>query len=810
MSGWWAEILPLLAIGMMAAAQASPSCPNPAFEDGLNGWEVLDPEYVRLEHITGGPAEFTLALDARFASAPPVAQSHPFEVEEGQAYDIGGMVQRTGGYGHETFMIAVAWLDKSEAFIQQNNSWQGMLFGDEWTEYRAQVIAPKNARKARLLLSVAPGSACRMTRLFLEQASGIAPSIHIALMPEPLQEGAESQLRYRIQNMASEPLRHVLAKVTLPEGMSSPHELKVKVGTLRPWEGRAFTLPLVGKSVDAQAEFQVEVCGGWKHLEAVHRAATPVFDSIPTEIPTATAELAKPEPMRKSYQTGCWYFPSMIDWSTRTEAFQGMRSCENTKPLLGYYNEALPEVADWHVQWAARHGIDFFIFDWYYNQGYEYLNDALDEGFLKSRFREQMKFAIHWCIQQGTVEEFKPYDFSEQSLSELAELLCSRYFSQSNYLCIDGKPAFFIYQPWRLVNGLGNASAARKALDAMRGVAQAHGYAGIYFIAVHNNPWMPSYASAGFDCVTAYSFMSGDLLQDAQHNVDYAALLPEYARWFAAARERAQAQGLPYIPTAWAGWDDTPRNPKSAWRTTGNDAAAFHAMLSMLPDYIDPNLKIGLVESWNEWGEGGAIEPGAPYGFGKAAAIRNVLGSARGPYETPVPLPSERTRMQTTDALPSIVSLYQQRYAARLSTEHGISMDLSSNRSMWFIAGGPSPARMQRADGALRGVSHEGAPMLFGPPAMQLDASQVREVKISLSASAGSTGRMYWSSDEKPGFEEGRSVPFAIQADGQVHEYCIDLSAHPEWRGTITQFRLDPMNTSGEFALYSFVAGSTE
>lgn len=77
-----------------------------------------------------------------------------------------------------------------------------------------------------------------------------------------------------------------------------------------------------------------------------------------------------------------------------------------------------------------------------------------------------------------------------------------------------------------------------------------------------------------------------------------------------------------------------------------------------------------------------------------------------------------------------------------------------------------------------------------------------QSLRLGLRATAGSTGQLYWTTEDAPEFDEAKSVRFAIIPDGRFHEYRIELSQNPAWRGqTITGLRLDPSNgaRSGEF-----------
>ena len=44
---------------------------------------------------------------------------------------------------------------------------------------------------------------------------------------------------------------------------------------------------------------------------------------------------------------------------------------------------------------------------------------------------------------------------------------------------------------------------------------------------------------------------------------------------------------------------------------------------------------------------------------------------------------------------------------------------------------------------------------------------------------------------------EGNSVRFSVVGDGQFHDYELDMSRLPQWRGLITSLRFDPSARSG-------------
>jgi len=65
-------------------------------------------------------------------------------------------------------------------------------------------------------------------------------------------------------------------------------------------------------------------------------------------------------------------------------------------------------------------------------------------------------------------------------------------------------------------------------------------------------------------------------------------------------------------------------------------------------------------------------------------------------------------------------------------------------------------------------------------------------------------GQLFWTTESAPAFDEDKTVRFAVQPDGQFHEYVLKPGGHPLWAGqTITALRIDPTGgaPSGEFAI---------
>ena len=76
-------------------------------------------------------------------------------------------------------------------------------------------------------------------------------------------------------------------------------------------------------------------------------------------------------------------------------------------PLWGYTDEKDPKVMAQKIEAASEYGVDCFIFDWYMYEDGPFLNRCLDEGFLKAKNVDKIKFAFMWANHDWT--DIHPY-----------------------------------------------------------------------------------------------------------------------------------------------------------------------------------------------------------------------------------------------------------------------------------------------------------------------------------------------------------------------------------------------------------------
>jgi hypothetical protein len=72
-------------------------------------------------------------------------------------------------------------------------------------------------------------------------------------------------------------------------------------------------------------------------------------------------------------------------------------------------------------------------------------------------------------------------------------------------------------------------------------------------------------------------------------------------------------------------------------------------------------------------------------------------------------------------------------------------------------------------------------------------------IRVRMRVMAGQSGEFYWTTSASPAVAEDKKVAFALVADGQFHEYRLEVGRHALWSGqTITAIRIDPGNGASQ------------
>lgn len=328
----------------------------------------------------------------------------------------------------------------------------------------------------------------------------------------------------------------------------------------------------------------------------------------------------------------------------------------------GGYPEDAQWVMDQSIIEASNYGIDFFVFDHYW-EGASHaasagravgsrMNHAL-QNFITSPYKNRMQFAV-LCTNSAGFGWPDTWD-NWQSLMDYYITL----FADPSYHKIDGIPVVYIFDTDYLqtqasvIGGLrGITTSTNTMLEEGRTRARAAGFKGIHFIACQTNlqywlaaaPFETNGAlhNMGYDGCTAYNYSfaylppyDGSTKTNSAHSFITPLTLPDRSidqvyqtQWdYALSHSKFHID----VPVT-SGWDHRP------WGASGDplydncqptDASEFQQHLQNAKDFCDKNpwrtKRRIMLYAWNEHGEGGQIEPTRKYGFSFLQAIKDTF-----------------------------------------------------------------------------------------------------------------------------------------------------------------------------------------
>jgi len=554
---------------------------------------------------------------------------------------------------------------------------------------------------------------------------------------------------------------------------SGPKLLRKRIATLAPGETGRFEWQFdVASQAHVRAVCRVECKGAedtddeamLRFLPKLDKTRFAATDYVPEPVPANTGD----------YLVGCYYYPG---WHTY-QRWSVLDDYPERRPLLGYYREGEPEIADWHINWAVSHGIGFFIYDWYWVQGSRQLEHALHDGYLKSRYQDKLKFCLLWANHNP------PKTSSEDDLLRVTRYWIDNYFKLPNYLKIDGRNVIVIFDPARLSVDMGH-DAVRDGFAKMREMCRGAGVGDLYLVAcAYPGPHIKNLIEEGYDALSAYNY--GGAGDRGQQYAPYEWMVEAYRDYWS---QVSGAATIPYIPVCEPGWDARPwHGHKSAVRT-GKSPQLWQKMLEYAKEFVDApnhrqdgNKRLVFLEAWNEFGEGDYIEPHAEFGFDYLEAVRTVFAPNSSKPEIIIPKdvgmgPYELTKPEPTTAW-------------HFSQPSDQNWQVGNMKNLTF------------ENGVMRAAAlHDPA---FYSPMLHLDSSRFTSLELKMRMDRGSEAQVFFSRP-RGGMTEQRSVRFAVIPDHQWHIYTVDLSSNPRWRGTIGQIRIDPNQEEGSIVEIEYV-----
>lgn len=276
--------------------------------------------------------------------------------------------------------------------------------------------------------------------------------------------------------------------------------------------------------------------------------------------------------------------PTHLSYKLKTEYADRM-------PLWGWRDDNL-EIMEQQIDLAAKNGIDFFVFCWYWSKdqgdmdGKRIKENVLHtslELFMKARNKNKMKFALLIANHQGAQIE------GESNWLKAMSFMTDNYFKDSQYFKIENKPvvAFF------------NAKAASPFVDKMDSLLVNKDFAGLFSISCNDK-------NKKYSINSWYNIREKEPGYAIEKNYDILVKNAEVA-WY------AYPEDYHIAPLVMVGWDQRP------WDTREKTLYYVNRTPEIFKQHFENAVKfvskkksgpkIILIYAWNEYGEGGYLVP---------------------------------------------------------------------------------------------------------------------------------------------------------------------------------------------------------
>lgn len=332
---------------------------------------------------------------------------------------------------------------------------------------------------------------------------------------------------------------------------------------------------------------------------------------------------------------------------------------------LGFYDLRLPEVREQQAELAREAGVEGFCY-WHYWFGNG--KQALERPFheVVASGKPDFPFCLAWANHDWTTGSWKKgikeevifkqeYPGEQDHIKHFNALLPA--FQDKRYITVDGKPIFFIWDPYRFKN-------VEEFIQLWQRLARENGLPGMYFVAMGNStttikrrkdgtiepgriqPDLKSSAKVyndflglGFDAVNSFGKSRAEMIHSGKYwraiqyklhekfsffpaiKYDY----PKVVKHFFAPEDKWEN----VFPTILPQWDRSARtvnNPEGVYiHATPAHFQQHLADALKIVENKQPEHKILILRSWNEWGEGNYIEPDLRYGHGFLEALKKEI-----------------------------------------------------------------------------------------------------------------------------------------------------------------------------------------
>ncbi|PZS28209.1 MAG: glycosyl transferase family 2 [Pseudonocardiales bacterium] len=333
-------------------------------------------------------------------------------------------------------------------------------------------------------------------------------------------------------------------------------------------------------------------------------------------------------------ENDAWWGKGFTEWSNVTAA-QPVYLGHNQPNLpsdLGFYDLRLDVVRQEQMDLAAAHGVEGFMYYYYWFTGQRLLNMPIDK---LAESGVNKPFCIMWANENWTrrwdgrsSDVLMGQDYARVPATDFIDDVM-QFLADPRYLRVDGKPILAVYriaqipdyqavlEHWRkraVEAGVGDlvilSVDVAKEFDGLAGTASVDGLDGTLGFPPHNHKW--EWVPQGG--LRVHKRFKGNILR-YQSMVD------------AAQRSMLRLPGASY-PGVMVTFDNTARRQWQPDLWFGANPYTFRRWLSAACSAVadrEPDNRVVFVNAWNEWAEGAVLEPTRRFGRSYLHAVRDVV-----------------------------------------------------------------------------------------------------------------------------------------------------------------------------------------
>lgn len=356
-----------------------------------------------------------------------------------------------------------------------------------------------------------------------------------------------------------------------------------------------------------------------------------------------------------------WWGDGFTEWVNVKKAkplFEG--HVQPKVPLNNNYYDLLDDdVKIWQAEIAKKYGIYGFCYYHYWFNGKLLLEKPMEQ--MLKNHKIDIPFCICWANEAWTkawvnsTQTLIPQKYgSKDDWKKHFEYLLP-FFKDDRYIKYNGKPLVVIYKPELIECG-------NEMLDYFQHLAKKEGFEGITFAYQHGNmdfysskkddsrydldiEFQPIYARYDYDKENVKSTLKSKL-RNAYHkistwlgkkigkeiNLRIATGKQEIVRkydydkiWNKILEKKVVDSKR--VPGAFAMWDNTPRHELNGHVYVGATPEKFEKYMEKLIIKAKNEYKKDMIfmYAWNEWAEGGYLEPDEENGYGYLEAVYEAL-----------------------------------------------------------------------------------------------------------------------------------------------------------------------------------------